>query len=55
MIARHADIAHIFGHVIAHELGHLLGLESQTPKGIMRADWNSADLQDAACGYLLFI
>jgi len=54
IIVRHADIAHIFGHVIAHEFGHLLGLESHTPRGIMRADWNSADLQDVACDYLLF-
>jgi len=45
----------IMGHVIAHELGHiLLNLESHSPTGVMRADWNHKDLNDAARGLLNF-
>jgi hypothetical protein len=51
---RHANVAQVSGHVIAHELGHLLGLDSHSPTGIMRADWNLKHLKDATDGYLLF-
>ena len=54
IVERRADIGQILGHVIAHELGHLLGLRSHARTGIMRADWNLTDLQDIAYGYLLF-
>jgi hypothetical protein len=43
------------GHVIAHELGHLLlnvALHSQA--GIMRGDWGLEDLREVACGQLFF-
>jgi hypothetical protein len=45
----------ILGHVVAHEIGHLLlpyGTHSGT--GLMRADWSHDDLEHAAHGTLLF-
>jgi hypothetical protein len=52
---RVADAAQILGHVIAHEIGHLLlNDQSHSAAGIMRADWNLWDLQNASYGYLLF-
>jgi hypothetical protein len=44
----------ILGYAMAHELGHVLGLSGHSPKGIMRAEWNVKDLQDAGIGYLAF-
>ncbi|PYS04328.1 MAG: hypothetical protein DMG12_10310 [Acidobacteria bacterium] len=51
----HADAAQILGHVIAHEIGHLL-LNDQTHSatGIMRGPWNLWDVQNASYGHLLF-
>ena len=54
IVERRAELSQILGHVIAHELGHLLGLHSHARTGIMRADWNLTDLQDIACGYFFF-
>jgi hypothetical protein len=34
----------LFGHVLAHEVGHLLG-ENHSPKGIMRGTWSRDDLK----------
>jgi hypothetical protein len=45
----------ILGYAIAHEIGHiLLNLESHSDSGIMRADWDLRQLQDACYGYLVF-
>jgi hypothetical protein len=50
-----ASLASILGHAIAHELGHLLlGTNSHSPAGIMRARWQPADLASAGKGALLF-
>jgi hypothetical protein len=55
----HADwnigLADILGNVIAHELGHLLlGSNSHSPAGIMRARWQAEELQRVAKGTLSF-
>jgi hypothetical protein len=45
----------ILGHAIAHEIGHiLLNLDVHTATGIMRGNWNTPDLLDAASGRLVF-
>jgi hypothetical protein len=47
--------ATILGHVAAHEIGHLLlGSNSHSPWGIMRAHWNMDELARANKGLLLF-
>ena len=41
--------------VMAHEIGHLLlGRESHSPSGIMRATWDREEMALAGQGYLLF-
>jgi hypothetical protein len=48
-------IGTVLGHVICHELGHLLmGDKSHAPFGIMRAEWDSKQWDEAAEGLLLF-
>jgi hypothetical protein len=45
----------LLGYVVAHELGHLLlGKESHSAGGLMRARWEVAELQEGARGKLLF-
>lgn len=45
----------ILGHAIVHEIGHLLlNQESHSDTGIMRAEWDLVQLQDACYGYLVF-
>jgi hypothetical protein len=51
----HGDTAQILGHVIAHEIGHLLlKVQSHSATGIMRGGWDRWDLQNASYGYLHF-
>ena len=51
----HVDAAIILGHAMAHELGHLLlGTNSHSRDGLMRAHWEPGDLAQAAKGNLLF-
>jgi hypothetical protein len=45
----------LLGYVVVHELGHLLlGLDSHSPGGVMRATWDFAALQQLAHGTLTF-
>ncbi len=45
----------ILGHSMAHELGHLLlGSNSHSHRGLMRARWNTQDIQRASMHDLLF-
>ena len=45
----------VLGHAMAHELGHLLlGTNSHSPTGLMRARWTHEDLANAAKGNLRF-
>jgi len=45
----------ILGHAMAHELGHLLlGTNSHSPGGLMRAHWTPEDLANASRGNLRF-
>jgi len=45
----------ILGHVISHEIGHLLlGTKSHSPSGIMRPQWDREQLSLAVAGLLFF-
>jgi sulfur relay (sulfurtransferase) DsrF/TusC family protein len=47
--------ADIMGHVMAHELGHLLlGLNSHSSLGIMQAHWTDRQLRQMSMGFLKF-
>ena len=57
VIARDDEVfgARMLGHLIAHEIGHLLlGQQSHSQKGIMLGNWLDRDLRKAAQGHLLF-
>ena len=50
-----AELPVLLGYAIAHELGHLLlGSNSHSPTGLMRADWRTKDLTGIAQGGLVF-
>jgi len=47
--------ARLLGHLMAHEIGHLLlPLDAHSPQGLMRAQWSGADLERALAGRLRF-
>ena len=49
------NIGPILGHVMAHEIAHLLlGLNTHSQFGIMRSQWQKEELRKAAQGELLF-
>lgn len=50
-----ASASQVLGHVIAHEIGHLLlGSQAHSASGIMRPHWSLNDLEVAARGGLVF-
>jgi hypothetical protein len=44
----------LLGHVIAHEVGHILLRDGHAPKGLMRADWVESELLQVRLGRLGF-
>jgi len=51
---RWAKPSQILGYAIAHEIGHLLGLDVHSPLGIMSARWRLNDLLKLSYGDLAF-
>ena len=49
-----ATMTQILGHVMAHEIGHLLSIVSHSPTGIMRDRWDYTDYRRMAWQGLLF-
>ena len=55
LVANHISPSVILGHAMAHELGHLLlGVNSHSRSGLMRAHWTREDLAKASKGKLRF-
>src|SRR5262249_15160573 len=52
--SRWPTAAQILGYAIAHELGHLLGIDGHSNLGIMRAAWNPTDFLNIAYRDLAF-
>lgn len=54
--ARCISQAVLLAHVMAHEIGHLLlGTNSHSERGIMRARWSPEDLHEMELGQMLFL
>jgi len=52
---RYVSMGRVLGHVIAHEVGHLLlNQQVHSPHGIMRGEWSFVDFRDMTSGMLLF-
>lgn len=52
---RRVSEGQLLGHVIAHEVGHLLlNQEGHSPRGIMRGEWSFGDFWDMTFGVLMF-
>jgi hypothetical protein len=48
-------VSRLLGHVLAHEIGHLLlGPKSHSTTGVMMAGWSDDDMQTIARGFLFF-
>jgi hypothetical protein len=51
----HANLSRVLGHVMAHEIGHLLlGTNAHSPVGIMRPQWQGQELRSIGMGTFLF-
>jgi hypothetical protein len=51
----HGNEGRVLGHVMAHEIGHLLiGSHAHSPWGIMSAKWHAEELQRLEMGNLFF-
>jgi hypothetical protein len=54
-VEKELSLTQLLGHVLAHELGHiLLGANSHSGMGLMRAQWSSRELFEANHGGLFF-
>lgn len=54
-ISHHRYVGVFLGHVIAHEVGHLLlATNKHSPEGLMQAHWGASTIRDALTGRLTF-
>jgi hypothetical protein len=52
--SNYAGRGEILGAIMAHEIGHLLGVTRHSDAGIMRGDWQDQELKSIAKGRLGF-